>query len=142
MTPPRIRVVAYVIRRRAAAELLVFDHVGMSEAGTQVPAGGVEPGEELSVAALREVAEETGLLTAIVVRPLAVEDRPHPETRQPRRTTFFLLRAPADTPDAWHHRVKGGGADAGLVFACRFVPLPLGQPLADGQDEWLGRIED
>ena len=141
MTSPRIRVAAYVIRRRAVAELLVFDHVGVAEVGTQVPAGGVRPGEELSGAVLREVAEETGLLTATVVRRIAVEDRPHPETRQPRRTTFFLLRAPADSLDAWHHEVRGDGSDAGLTFACRFVPLPLRSPLADEQDAWLGHVQ-
>ncbi|MFI6122107.1 NUDIX domain-containing protein [Streptomyces sp. NPDC051064] len=141
MSRPRIRVAAYVIRRREGAELLVFDHVGMADAGTQVPAGGVEPGEELSHAVLREVAEETGLLTAGVIRPAAVDERPHPLTRQPRRTTFFLLRAPEDTPDAWVHRVGGDGVDAGLTFACRFEALPLWRPLADGQDAWLGNLE-
>ncbi|MFJ4841553.1 NUDIX domain-containing protein [Streptomyces sp. NPDC088746] len=141
MSTPRIRVAAYVIRRREAAELLVFDHVGMADAGTQVPAGGVEPGEELSHAVLREVAEETGLLTAGVVRPMAVDERPHPQTRQPRRTTFFLLRAPQDAPDAWVHQVRGDGVDSGLTFACRFEPLPLRWPLADGQDAWLGNLE-
>lgn len=139
MDGPRIRVAAYVIRRRAVPELLVFDHVGMADAGTQVPAGGVEPGEELSYAVLREVAEETGLPDAIVLREVAVDERPHPETRRPRRTTFFLLRAPEDTPDAWLHRVRGDGADAGLTFACRFEPLPLRRPLADGQDAWLAQ---
>lgn len=39
MTRPRIRVAAYVIRNRAVPEVLVFDHIGMPEAGTQVPAG-------------------------------------------------------------------------------------------------------
>ncbi|WP_445525623.1 NUDIX domain-containing protein [Streptomyces cyslabdanicus] len=33
----------------------------------------------LEEAVLREVAEETGLLTATVVRQLAVEDKPHPD---------------------------------------------------------------
>ncbi len=37
MTRPRIRVAAYVIRNRAVPEVLVFDHIGMPEAGTQVP---------------------------------------------------------------------------------------------------------
>lgn len=41
MTRPRIRVAAYVIRNRAVPEVLVFDLIGMPEAGTQVPAGGV-----------------------------------------------------------------------------------------------------
>ncbi|MFH8484812.1 NUDIX hydrolase [Streptomyces longisporoflavus] len=142
MTPvPRIRVAAYVIRHRAVPEILVFDHVGMPDAGTQIPAGGVGPDEDLEDAVLREVAEETGLLTATVIRPITVEDKPHPETGQPRRTTFFLLRAPADTADTWVHQVRGDGADAGLIFACRFVPLPLDRPLADDQDAWLGDVD-
>ncbi|QRX90002.1 MULTISPECIES: NUDIX hydrolase [Streptomyces] len=141
MTRPRIRVAAYVIRHRAGPELLVFDHIGKPEAGTQVPAGGVEPGEGREAAVLREVAEETGLRSATVVRQIAVEDKPHPDTGAPRRTSFLHLRAPADTPDAWEHRVHGDGDDVGLAFACRFLPLPLEQPLADAQDAWLGRID-
>lgn len=141
VTRPRIRVAAYVIRHRAVPELLVFDHLGMSQAGTQVPAGGVHPGEELEQAVLREVAEETGLLTASVIRPITVEDKPHPDTRQPRRTTYFHLQAPATTADAWHHTVHGDGDDAGLTFACHFLPLPLEQSLADDQDAWLGHID-
>jgi hypothetical protein len=76
-----------------------------------------------------------------VVRKIAEEDKPHPETGQPRRTTFFFLRAPVDTPDAWEHRVSGDGEDADLTFACRFLALPLRQPLADEQDAWLGHID-
>lgn len=140
MTRPRIRVAAYVIRNLAVPELLVFDHVGMPEAGTQIPAGGVHPDEELEQAVLREVAEETGLLTAAVVRRLIVENKPHPHTRQPRRTTYFHLQAPATTPTTWNHTVHGDGADKGLTFTCRFTPLPLKHPLADNQDAWLTHI--
>ncbi|KAB2350207.1 NUDIX hydrolase [Actinomadura rudentiformis] len=140
-SPPRIRVAAYVIRLRALPELLVFDHIGMPRAGTQIPAGGAHPGEELEQAVLREVAEETGLLIPSVVRRIIVEDKPHPDTGQPRRTTYFHLEAPATTADAWHHTVRGDGGDAGLTFACRFVPLPLERPLADAQDAWLGHID-
>ncbi|MFB7209369.1 NUDIX domain-containing protein [Streptomyces sp. NPDC056255] len=141
MTRPRIRVAAYVIRHRAVPELLVFDHVGTPAAGTQVPAGGVASDEELDQAVLREVVEETGLSDVAVVRQIAVEDKPHPDTRLPRRTSFFHLRAPADTPDSWEHRVSGDGDDADLTFACYFVSLPLKCPLADEQDVWLGRID-
>jgi 8-oxo-dGTP pyrophosphatase MutT (NUDIX family) len=138
---PRLRVAAYVIRHRAVPELLVFDHVGMPEAGTQIPAGGVHPGEDLRQAVLREVAEETGLLTASVVTRIAAEDKPHPVTRQPRRTTFFHLQVPATTPDAWLHTVQSDGEDKDLIFACRFLPLPLERPLIDSQDGWLGHID-
>ncbi|MFE3635051.1 NUDIX domain-containing protein [Streptomyces sp. NPDC059168] len=141
MTSPRVRVAAYVIRRQASSELLVFEHAQCPEAGTQVPAGGVGSGEALEDAVLREVAEETGLRTATVLRRTAVEDKPHPKTGEPRRTSFFHVQAPADTPDAWEHVVHGAGDDAGLVFTCRFLPLPLKRPLADDQDAWLGRVD-
>ncbi|WP_392672377.1 NUDIX domain-containing protein [Streptomyces sp. LN785] len=138
---PRVRVAAYVIRRRATPELLVFDHAGAPEAGTQVPAGGVRPGEGFVEAVLREVAEETGLTDAAVVRRIALDDSPHPTTGRPRRTTFFHLEAGHGTPDAWTHTVRGEGDDSGLEFACRFVPLPLAGPLADGQDIWISRMD-
>ncbi|WP_398928496.1 NUDIX domain-containing protein [Streptomyces sp. Ag109_O5-1] len=56
----RIRVAAYVLRRRAgrSVELLVFDHDADLPPGTHVPAGGVAPEEPLEEAVLREVAEE------------------------------------------------------------------------------------
>lgn len=54
----RPRVAAYVIRRLGdGVELLVFDHEGIPEAGTQVPAGGIRPTESRREAVLREVKE-------------------------------------------------------------------------------------
>ncbi|WP_280231857.1 NUDIX hydrolase [Nocardia cyriacigeorgica] len=140
MHHPRIRVAAYVIRYRTTPQLLVFDHVGLPEAGTQIPAGGAHPGEALDTAVLREVGEETGLRNVSVVEQLAVDDHAHSLTHHPRRTTFFRLHARPDTPDTWTHRVDGDGADHGLIFTCRFVRLPLKSPLADQQDRWLSRI--
>lgn len=141
MIEPRLRVAAYVIRQRSRPELLVFDHVDFPEAGQQIPAGGVYPGEDLVVAVLREVLEETGLADVTVVRLLRTDDRPQHQTGQPRRTFYFHLRAPSNTPDEWTHRVSGDGGDAGLAFACRFRALPLARPLADNQDAWLGLID-
>ncbi|MFF4198044.1 NUDIX domain-containing protein [Nonomuraea sp. NPDC001831] len=141
MPEPRIRVAAYVIRHRTTPELLVFDHVDAPEAGTQVPAGGVLPDESLEQAVLRELAEETGLTEVTLVGPVAVDHKPREDNGRPRRTTFFHLTAAPDSADAWRHRVHGDGADAGMEFACRFVPLPLAEKLADAQDAWLGRIE-
>lgn len=141
VSPPRLRVAAYVIRWRAAGpELLVFDHVDFPEAGTQVPAGGLEPGETPADAAVREVAEETGLTGAGLVAELGVSDHPHPVTGQPRRTTYVQLDVPDGPVGPWAHRVAGDGEDGGLRFACRFIPLPLAARLADHQDEFLDRL--
>jgi len=138
---PRIRVAAYVIRPRPRPELLVFEHLDEPGSGLQVPAGGVAPLEDLTYAVLREVHEETGLTAVTVLRELTTEDKPHPETGQPRRTTYFQLQAAIDAPDHWTHRVTGDGGDGGMAFVCRFQPLPLRQPLADDQDAWLGLID-
>lgn len=138
----RQRVAAYVIRQRGSrSELLVFDQAGMPGAGTQIPAGGLVAGESAEGAVVREVAEETGLIEVAVRARLHTEEKPHPVTGQPRSTTFFVLDAPSDVPDAWSHRVSGRDADAGLSFHCRFVALPLQLPLADGQDTWLGMVD-
>jgi ADP-ribose pyrophosphatase YjhB (NUDIX family) len=140
-TELRIRVAAYVIRSTPRPELLIFEHAGVPEAGQQVPAGGVNSNENLAQAVLREVNEETGLADVTIVRVLTTEDKPHPETGQPRRTTYFHLGAPANAPNDWTHHVMGTGSDAGMVFTCCFHPLPLHHPLADDQDAWLGLID-
>ncbi len=69
------------------------------------------------------------------------EDRPHPLTGQPRRTTYFTIDVDSATPDEWEHVVRGDDADDGLIVICRFVPLPLSQSLADHQDAWLELID-
>jgi ADP-ribose pyrophosphatase YjhB (NUDIX family) len=127
------RVVAYVVR---AGELLVFDHRDHPEAGTQVPAGTVEGGEDPAVAVVREVAEETGA-RAEVVRELGVVDAIAPRG-EPRRNFFFELTT-VDPRNAWEHVVHGGGGDEGLVFVCRFVPL-AGLPLLAGDEDFLGDL--
>ena len=116
----RERVVVYVER---GAELLVFDHRDHPEAGTQVPAGGIEPGETLAAAAVREVREETGVV--LVDEPELLGTHEHPDgLGRPARSAFFRVPAPPGLPDAWEHVVGGAGEDAGLVFRCRFEAFP------------------
>jgi len=64
------KITAFVTREKrsiAEFEILVFQH---PDAGTQFPAGTVELGETFEVAALREVAEETGLTDTRLVNHL------------------------------------------------------------------------
>lgn len=137
----RIRVAAYVLRERTSWELLVFEQAGRPQAGLQIPAGGVRSNETLDMAVLREVYEESGLLDLTVRTLLHTEHKAHPTTGIPRTTTYFVLDAPHQTPEAWTHTVQGDGADAGMIFTCRFEPLPLHSSLADDQDAGLGMID-
>ncbi|XVV06055.1 NUDIX hydrolase [Actinosynnema sp. CA-248983] len=138
MTEVRVRVAVYVVREtRRGPELLVFDHRDFPEAGTQVPAGGVDAGENLETAAVREVVEETGLADLDLGRSLGVQQRPHPDTGKLRVTIFY--RATTTEPrDRWAHVVHGRDGDDGMVFECFFIPLPKANGLLpDRQDEFV-----
>jgi ADP-ribose pyrophosphatase YjhB (NUDIX family) len=126
-----LRVVAYVTRGR---ELLVFDHADLPSAGTQVPAGRLDPGETLEEGLARELDEEVGI-RARVLRDLGHVTRRAGDGRV-YESHYFELESD-DPRDEWEHVVRGNGDDAGLVFRCRFVPLePLPQ-LAGRQSEFL-----
>jgi ADP-ribose pyrophosphatase YjhB (NUDIX family) len=119
----RRRVVAYVTRERAGAlELLVFDHRDFPEAGTQVPAGGISPGERAEQAVVREVAEATGVAGVRVRRELGVSSFVEPSGLV-HEQHFFHAEVVGESDDAWEHEVSGVGEDTGLVFSCRFVPI-------------------
>ena len=57
---PRLHKVAILVTRAGpdGPQLLVFEH---DHSGVQVPAGSVEPGEDITSAAIRELEEESGL---------------------------------------------------------------------------------
>jgi 8-oxo-dGTP pyrophosphatase MutT (NUDIX family) len=123
-TIPRVerrqRVVVYVERGR---ELLVFEHRDHPEARTQVPAGGVDGGEDIVAAVAREVAEETGV--TLVSKPRLLGTHDHLDgLGRPATSHFFRMDAPPDVPDRWEHVVTGRGEDADLVFLCRFDAEP------------------
>jgi 8-oxo-dGTP pyrophosphatase MutT (NUDIX family) len=67
----------------------------------QVPAGTVKPGEDIELALLREVLEETGLENVRVARKLAVYNYLNPETGQVNERHIFHLSAADSTPDFW-----------------------------------------
>ena len=116
----RNRVVVYVEREDG---LLVFDHRDHPDAGTQVPAGGVEEGESHDAAAVREVREETGV--QLDGTPLLLGTHEHLDgLGRPALSYFFRAPAPEALPQAWEHTVSGDGDDAALVFDCRFDPAP------------------
>ena len=136
----RKRVVVYVTRPgEGSPELLVFEHRHELDAGLQVPAGGLEVGETIEEGAVREVVEETGLSCIRVIRLLGTQEC-IAEDGSGVFSTFVWATSPAGGRDSWEHEVAGDGEDAGMVFSCRFEPLPLGTALAAGEGEFLDAI--
>ncbi len=144
----RERVCCYITRGR---ELLVFEHDQKYDdgaVGIQVVGGGVDSGETLEQAALRETFEESGLTLEWAVflgtcpRTLMLESGV--EIRQVRH--YFWLEAMLDTPDSWSHTVSSGELDKGMVFHHRFVALEdvelvfeMGEMLEGLQDRMVSK---
>lgn len=117
----RRRVVAYITRDTdRGRELLVFEDPKHPETGIQVPAGRLDPGEELEPALLREIAEEAGLEDVRIVGELPGFES-HYENRYDNRAFHVVVES--ETPDEWTHLVQGDGDDAGLTFHYRWVPV-------------------
>ena len=77
MNSPVHKVTCFITRyQKSGHELLLFNHPNV---GVQIPAGTVNPGEDLESAARREASEETGLSDLVLERSLGeAEDPPLP----------------------------------------------------------------
>lgn len=116
----RQRVLAYITRDSARGrELLVFEQEEPGS-GVQVPAGRLDPGEELVPALMREIEEESGLTGLRLLRELPGFEEHYP-TRYENHG--FHLVATEELPDSWDHVVQGNGDDAGFVFRYRWAPI-------------------
>lgn len=135
------KVVAYVVHER---KLLVFTHddVPLVEVGVQVPAGTIEPGETPPDAAVREVAEETGLRTR-VVRSLGIERYDFRPTKPEVHERHFFHLEPEDgsLPERWSagepHPWGGGPSPA---WTCFWIPLERAHVLCAGFGSRLGGL--
>lgn len=116
---------AYITRDR---RLLVFEHVDHPEAGLQVPAGTVRPGESPADAAAREAREETGLTdlaTAYLLGVRMFDARPYGRSELHRRHVFHVaLRGSA--PERWRHAEHdaSGGHGEPIWFALYWLSIP------------------
>lgn len=119
------KAMAYITR---GTQLLVLEHVGIPEAGIQVPAGTIKPGESPADAALREAREETGLTTLTPDSFLGeyVRDmRDYGKDEFHHRYVFHLI-APLDSSDKWEHREydPSDGSRLFYHFSFYWVELP------------------
>lgn len=137
------KVVAYVTNR---GRLLVFRHTQHPEAGIQVPAGSLRPGEDPAAAALREAQEETGLRRLRVAAYLGEDWVDAAPTGRPGvlHRRFYHLTAAGVPPEHWRHweRDPSGQPGAAYEFALWWCELPGGvPPLAGQQGALLPRLQ-
>lgn len=121
---------------------MVFSHPLSPEAGIQVPAGTVCPGEPPQKAALREAEEETGLRGLRVVRYLGERHHPVPELDEVHRRHFYHLACEETPSERWRrYEMDPHTGEAPPLFELFWVPLPHGvPPLAPGHDALLPEL--
>lgn len=123
------KVVIYVVRETSGfPEVLVFDHVKYPEVSPQVPAGTVEPGENLTVAARRELSEEAGVSRLKEFKFLGSYVFYKDSSQQFQERNFFVVRDNS-LADGWIHSVTGSGVDKDLEF--RYYWLPFDTAIVD-----------
>lgn len=123
------KVAAYITHQSQphTTRLLVFTHPHATEAGVQVPAGTIEPGEAPEVAVMREAFEETGLHGLMMVGKLGAahhDMRPWGKDEIHHRHTYHLA-APDDVPEAWQHGERAPDGSWRHVFEFKWAALPL-----------------
>jgi 8-oxo-dGTP diphosphatase len=134
----RRRVVAYVTRERdGRTELLTIEAEKYPEEGLQVPAGRIDHWETLEDGLRRELAEETGLTEARIVRELSAFECTY---RTYSHNHAFHLVVEEETPDVWEHRISGEGADSGLLYFCRWMPLTPDLRLWNAKDPMIEKL--
>ncbi|HEU0132425.1 MAG TPA: protein kinase [Mycobacteriales bacterium] len=122
MTKRSTKVLAYVVD---GDRVCVFEQPASPDAGVQVPAGTVEPGEDPERAALREAVEETGLAGLEIVRYLgATEFDMAPFGRdEVQRRHVYELRCTGAVPERWTHEERYATGQDPIRFDLYWLPI-------------------
>ena len=144
--PTILKVYAYVLKTTSTGkQLLVFDHVDFPEAGTQVPGGSVEDGENPIEAIQREVREETGLSGLKLVRKLGVVRRDMRDfgINATHERHYFQFMSGGETSETWFHdeMTLSDGSPGPISFRFFWIQLEKGVPLSGDLGELIDVVD-
>ena len=135
----RHRAYAYIT---SGSRLLLFTQPGAPEAGIQVPAGTIEPGENPQDAVLREAKEETGLTGIRFVRFLAQDTRDMRDcgSDELQYRWFFHLPLEGSAAETWRHGEHS--KDGSLIHPFDFFWADVGSlpELVAGYDDKIDSL--
>jgi len=138
------KIVAYIIRKQGSErELLSFTHRDYPEAGIQVPAGTVDPGEKPEQTLFREVYEESGLdIKQESYQLLGIFQWERYDRHEIHQRFVYQINLKQDTADQWTHSVSGQGEDESLVFNYQWIKVSadLKKKLAANQGDYLEQL--
>jgi 8-oxo-dGTP diphosphatase len=130
----RRKACAYITSERDGRQhILLLYHPDHPEAGIQVPAGTMEPGEPVLDAARREAFQETGLDALELVEMLgdyAIDARAWGRNEIQHRW-FVHFRCLQPTPASWDHWEENPSDAPGTRIRLRLAWAPLDRPLPE-----------
>ena len=135
MNAPRIRVAALI---RRGDTVLLCNHTKQDRSYWLLPGGGVEEGESMHEALLRELDEECSLRSVMLEGPIAIAESISPETLRPRKHVVHLIFA-GTVADGQFAGITSGDADIRghrLVPAAELPTLDLRPPIHRFLSRW------
>ena len=136
MSEPRIRVAALI---RRGDSVLLCNHTKLGRSYWLLPGGGVEEGESLHEALLRELDEECSLRSVTLEGPIAIAESISPADQWPRKHVVHLVFAGV-VPDDQFAGIASDDADIRghrLVSLSELQSLDVRPPIHRFLERWM-----
>lgn len=136
MSEPRIRVAALI---RRGDSVLLCNHTKLGRSYWLLPGGGVEEGESLHEALLRELDEECSLRAVTLEGPIAIAESISPADQWPRKHVVHLVFAGVVPDDQFAGIASDDAAIRGhrLVSLSELPALDVRPPIHRFLERWM-----
>lgn len=136
MSEPRIRVAALI---RRGDSVLLCNHTKLGRSYWLLPGGGVEEGESLHEALLRELDEECSLRSVTLEGPIAIAESISPADQWPRKHVVHLVFAGVVPDDQFAGIASDDAAIRGhrLVSLSELSSLDVRPPIHRFLERWM-----